>query len=356
MDHGISDLGELRRQLAGARRSAWVRALVGPAGEQPMALLYLVAVIGPRPHAWSELTWSYEQCTFVSARMTSRRLGSICETGQTREISIGPVRATVEFREGQFSCVHAPSLAQHAELKLPWPSLVYSPPTSLGHVNPPQSYLVGAGDQPSFPSFSGAFNAFFRAGFAVTATQNPQLGTVSIHSVDNRARIRRVRVRPASLEVWLGGGALSGTLLELNGAEWRTVVAVETSRVVLQLPDGLPTDAWLWLKRGSDWLDFRSLSQWGGYQSPDIEVELPKDPLAVVSRLAAQGEGAKLEYKEKLPQTRGEKRTVFKTVVASQTVLVGRSCSASPMMARRRASKARWQTSAGGLPTWSAQW
>jgi ATP-dependent DNA helicase RecG len=38
--------------------------------------------------------------------------------------------------------------------------------------------------------------------------------------------------------------------------------------------------------------------------------------VAELTGLAAQGEGANLEYKEKLPDTKPEKRTVFKTVVA----------------------------------------
>ena len=118
------------------------------------------------------------------------------------------------------------------------------------------------------------------------------------------------------MEVLLGGSSLAGTFLELNGAESRAVVAVETSHVVLRLPHGLPGDAWLWLKRGSDWLDFRSLGRWGGHLSPDVEIEVPEDPVAELTGLAAQGEGANLEYKEKLPDTKPEKRTVFKTVVA----------------------------------------
>lgn len=208
MEHAISDLDELRRLLTAGRRSAWVRGLVGPAGEEPAALLYLVAVVGPRPQGWQEGTWSYEQCTFAAARTTSRRLASVFTAGEKLELPIAGVRATVEFREGQFGCMHAPSLAQYAELTLPWPSLIYSPATTLDHVNSPQGYLIGPGDQPSFPAFSGAFNAFFNDNFTVTGTGNPQLGKVSIHCVDTRARIRRVRVRPASLEVWLGGRSL----------------------------------------------------------------------------------------------------------------------------------------------------
>jgi hypothetical protein len=103
----------------------------------------------------------------------------------------------------------------------------------------------------------------------------------------------------------------------LNGAEYRAVIQVEKpSRVLVPLPDGLPSDAWIWLKSGAEWLDFRPLTHWGGVLSPDVEVELPRDPAAELSHLATRGEGPFLEYKEKLPDTKEEKRNVFKTVVA----------------------------------------
>jgi hypothetical protein len=91
---------------------------------------------------------------------------------------------------------------------------------------------------------------------------------------------------------------------------------VDGNRVSIPLPGGLPSDAWLWLKSGSAWLDFRPLSHWGGALSPDIEIDFPPDPAVELGKLATQGEGAQLEYKEKLPDTRDEKRKVFKTVVA----------------------------------------
>jgi len=70
------------------------------------------------------------------------------------------------------------------------------------------------------------------------------------------------------------------------------------------------------LKSGAEWLDFRPLNQWGGVLSPDVEMELPRDPAAELSHLATRGEGPFLEYKEKLPDTKDEKRKVFKTIVA----------------------------------------
>lgn len=293
-----------------------MRALVGPTGNEPAALLSLQAVVGPTPPGWLKQTWMYPQCTFASAQITAGRLASLFEPGTPRELVIGRTHAVVDVQPGQFSCVHAPSLAQYDELRLAWPCSVYTPSIAGVTANAPQGYLVGAGDVPSFPVFSGAYAAFFTGIFAVGGTGNPQLGRMSIHCADTGARIVRVRVHAASLEVWLDGSSLAGTVLELNGVETRATVPVSKRRVVFELPDGLPNEAWVWLKRGAEWIDFRSLGGWGGYRSPDIQVDLPEDPGAELSRLVAQEEGVQLEYKEKLPDAASEKRTVFKTIVA----------------------------------------
>ena len=218
---------------------------------------------------------------------------------------------------GNFNWVRKPSLALYDELVLPWPSVAYTISlNNQGSASPPNGYLVGEGDAPSFPTFGAAYNAFYHDNFVVSGTNNPQLGQLSIRFVDGRARIGRVRIRPTSLDVWVGGRALQGARLELNGAEYRTSVDLtKAGRVSFPLPSGLPSDAWLWLKQGTEWRDFRALS-WEGNRIPNVETELPRDPIAELSLLAAQGEGPHLEYKEKLPDSRDEKRHVFKTVVA----------------------------------------
>jgi predicted HTH transcriptional regulator len=74
--------------------------------------------------------------------------------------------------------------------------------------------------------------------------------------------------------------------------------------------------AWLWLKSGGEWLDYRSLGGWGAYWPSDVEFEQARDPIADITSLASQGEGLHLEYKVSLPDTQAQKRTTFKTVVA----------------------------------------
>jgi hypothetical protein len=179
------------------------------------------------------------------------------------------------------------------------------------------SFMVGIGDAPSFPAFGGAFNAFFYGDYTVTGVNNPPIQRLDVRLLDQRARFRKVLVRATAVDVWLGGCGLAGLTLELNGVSYRTSVEVKKpERLTLPLPSGLPADAWLWLKQDGEWLDYRSLGGWGTYRSGDVTFETTVDPEGEISALANQGEGVQLEYKIKLPDTRDEKRTTFKTVVA----------------------------------------
>jgi len=86
------------------------------------------------------------------------------------------------------------------------------------------------------------------------------------------------------------------------------------------LKDGLPADAWLWLKRGTDWLDYRSVdarSGWTGVLGrAGVIIEVSTDPQANVKALLAAGEGPQVEFKRQLPADAEQKRKQFKTVAA----------------------------------------
>lgn len=101
----------------------------------------------------------------------------------------------------------------------------------------------------------------------------------------------------------------------MYGAGYRTNAHVARSRgVILPLADGEPSDACPWLMEGLQWLNFSPLGRRDTERSPDSENELLVDPGADPSRLAAQEEGAQLEYKVNFPDTSGERRTVFTSV------------------------------------------
>lgn len=317
MEQGISTPDDFRTQLRKRRGRAWISAVIGESIDGVAPLLHALIVVGPRPEGWAERTWNYRECSFAAVAASTAKLASVLDPERGVDLKTGSISVGFELMNGNFNWLRKPSLALYDELVLPWPSVAYTISlANQGSIHPPNGYLVGQGDAPSFPTFGSAYNAFYHHNFAVSGTNNPQLGQISIRLVDARARIGRVRIRPASLEVWVGGRAVRGARLELNGAEYRTAVDLtKAGRVTFPLPVGLPSDAWLWLKQGTEWRDFRALS-WEGSRIRNVESELPRDPVAEISLLAAQGEGPYLEYKEKLPDSRDEKRHVFKTVVA----------------------------------------
>jgi predicted HTH transcriptional regulator len=88
-------------------------------------------------------------------------------------------------------------------------------------------------------------------------------------------------------------------------------------KVHVPIPNGLPPDAWLWLRTDSEWLDYRSLGGYGAYRGEDIYDERPTEPTAEVAALIAQGENEHVEFKAKLPGNAAkERRTSLKTIVA----------------------------------------
>jgi len=136
---------------------------------------------------------------------------------------------------------------------------------------------------------------------------------------DTRARIVRVRVRPAELQVQVEGGSLRGSVAELAGDQAGSSKRLGTNRartVRFPLPDGLPDGAWVLLKQGSEWLDRRFLAlPYAQQRQADVEFEV--EPLARLDALVAGGEGPITEFKAEMPSTADEsKRRVMKSVAA----------------------------------------
>jgi len=141
----------------------------------------------------------------------------------------------------------------------------------------------------------------------------------SVRRQDMRARIVRVRVRPAELHLRVEGRALSGSVAELAGDHASRGKRLSTNRartVRFPLPDGLPHGAWVLLKQGSEWLDRRFLGlPYAQQQQADVEFEV--EPLARLDALVAGGEGPITEFKAEMPSTADEsKRRVMKSVAA----------------------------------------
>ncbi len=117
-------------------------------------------------------------------------------------------------------------------------------------------------------------------------------------------RAGRLVSTPVSLEVSVSGSDTTGIRVELNSATYRADARVTgVAQVQLPLPGGLPPNAWLYLSRDKQWLDYRAI---GGYAQAElertgVEIELPDDPEAEIQALLSQGEGQQVEFKRQLP-------------------------------------------------------
>lgn len=324
MDSGTVDRTRFAASVASERGPVWVRAIVGPVSRRRAPLYAAYVFVGPQPPGWQEATWRYESCTFTAVRTTPKRLAAALDSG---ELALGSLAATFTFGLGDtWQWRREPSYARLDRFGIPWPTTAYE----LALAGLENQYLperlVGR-DAPSFPTSGSAFDAFFYGNFEPTGTMNPTLGRIWLRLIDTRGRVRRLAVRPGGLDVVIDGSAVKGAVLELNSPTYQQRKRIAgAGKLSWPLPQGAMEDAWLWLKRGANWVDYRAPRSWGGHAAPhDKLAEMaPDDPVAEVTGLASQGEGQHIEYKAEMPPpgratTRKQqeaKRTALKDIVA----------------------------------------
>jgi hypothetical protein len=174
---------------------------------------------------------------------------------------------------------------------------------------------------PSFPEPNSAWRAFFEGDCSLAGAQNPPTDLAVLRVVQDAGRLGHVRVTATQLTVEVNGTSLEGCELELFGVTGRASQRISSAgEVTFSLDRGLPEHAWLWLKNGTSWLDYRSIdpgSVWtGDLARAGVNIDVPSDPQANLEALLAAGEGPQLEYKRQLPADTAHKRGMFKTVAA----------------------------------------
>jgi hypothetical protein len=318
-EYGQVDLADVKQQLVNSPDDASVLVVGGPTNGNAAELWRADIVVGAESLVSEERLWPYESCTFAAAVLSASEVSKLLVAGSRQQLTIGPV--TFEFSLQSFvSFRHKPRWAQHDERSYLWPSVQYDVSLTQEPSRPFQSpgqMLIGPG-APSFATFGAAFGAFFYENYVLTGSSNPTLGAMQVRVLDHRARISSVAIQPTHLEVEVDGSALVGSCVELMATSDRAMIPVTgPSRVDVPLPNGLPRDAWVWLRSNHDWLDYRSLSGWAAYRSPDVRDERPTEPSADLEAMIALGENQHVEFKQQLPDnSAGSRRTVFKTVTA----------------------------------------
>lgn len=234
--------------------------------------------------------------------------------------SSGRYALTVPVLHEQLTWWRKPSRARYDSVALPWPTMIFElNQPNRPHQQRPSEYLIGD-DCPSFFSYERAFRAFFYGDFSASPGQDVPSDTAVIRVVNSAAWLERVVIKPAHMDVVVGGSEATGARVELNSQTYQTDARVgDSSQVRLTLPDGLPSGSWLYLSRGRQWLDYRAIGDLGQAElaRAGIEVEQPEDPETEIQILLAMGEGQQVEFKSRLPgDSPDSKRTVFKTVAA----------------------------------------
>jgi hypothetical protein len=318
MEYGSSPLSELVAAMGDAQ--AYVRAALDLT-DADWTLRTIHAVVGAQPVLWKRARWQYQRFMLVADGMAASELLRAFSPEGGQSLMIGEVEATVEACAEQASWRRKPSHAPYDAPSLPWPTLDYDisrraapPPGSLS------AFQIGD-DCPSFPDEQSAMRAFFHGDYSsLSRSAVGSYELASIRLVRLEAWIDRVEVSPTWLQVHVLGGDRAGTRVELNGSGLQADRTVGRSgRVRLALPDGLPDDAWLYLSRNRQWLDYRALGPRlsGSQDQATDERVLPDDPESRVLALLAQGEGPRVEFKRQLPgDTNDLRRKVLKTVAA----------------------------------------
>ena len=113
---------------------------------------------------------------------------------------------------------------------------------------------------PSFPEPNSAWRAFFEGDFSLVGAQSPPTDLAMLRVVQDAGWLGHVRVTATQLTVEVSGTSLEGCELELFTVTGRAFQPVSgPGEVTFSLDRGLPEHAWLWLKNGTSWLDYRSI-------------------------------------------------------------------------------------------------
>jgi hypothetical protein len=181
----------------------------------------------------------------------------------------------------------------------------------------PSHKLVGNG--PSFNDSRIALNAFLTGDYVNSRDLPMELA--HIRCPETSGWLGPMHVTTSQLTVEVGGTDVAGAILEFFSETERSSIEVAEPGVkTFPLPNGVPQHLWVWLKRGTAWLDYRAITPWTSakeLQAANVAVEVPQELQAVIEALIYGGEGPQVEFKRSLPwQEETKPRNPFKTIAA----------------------------------------
>lgn len=324
MDTGHAGLDELAAACDKRGAVAYVRATISHGGDGSV-VRYIAAVVGPKPPGWNVSTWRYPTAEFVSREVPAADLGRwVAQGGHFPTRDVAAVRPELQ---PQANWIQRPSLYRYADVRLPWPCRDWtlnaiSPPNGINDQWQPREMLVSE-TAPTFALFQVAHRAFYLGDFSsVGAHQMPSdFGHVWV--AETGAWLHRLQLGERFVDVTVRGDAPLTTRVDLVGAAGRFSKPVGSTRKVrIRLPDGVGSDAWLYLVDGKRCWDYRVLGDHQIAQAEltrqGVEFVVPDDPDAQLSSIIGRPESDRLDYKGQLPEKDGVGK-VMKTVAAFAT-------------------------------------
>jgi hypothetical protein len=323
VDSSTVNLADLPERLP--RTDTWLRALL-ERSDDAWVLRYAYAVVGPCPRTWPGHAWTYDSAVFLAEVVSTTDLVSALSSSDSGSLHLGGYEVSVPVVAARGQVQHRPSFELHDRDRLPQPSFdfVFNRSGQAETFNQ-QGFLVGP-DGPSFTDVDSAYRAFFEGAYDTSGRTSLPGELLRIRAVDSRAWLGPIHVSPTSLTVVLHGSDLAGTILEFFSPSRRDAQTVaDEGAIEFALPDGLSaSNAWLWLKRDTTWLDYRSLTgPWATeeqLQAAGVNVERPSaDQQAIIEAIVYGGEGPAVEFKGSLPDPKSKSPNPWKTIAAFAT-------------------------------------
>ena len=271
---------------------------------------------GDTPPSWEERFWEYPDVVFATFKLSG---GETSKFLQERKLQFGNYVIDLPQMQTTVSWERRQSRSQAPYEPLDWPVVEATLSTNSGVLNHPQGHQLSAGDAPSFVTFDAAAAAFF--GFKLQQTGGQLIQGIMFRSQDLRGRIDTVRIGIEAIEVTVYGNKLDELEVEIAGDIPGPSEAIgvkgdeKTTTMNFILIDGLPSGAWVLLRKGSEWIDRRFLTN-SYVRGTQVGVEVIVDAGTKLEVLVSSRERQYVEFKRQLPTDNQSKRKIMKTVSA----------------------------------------
>ena len=315
MNSGVESLINLVNKFDAERTVAFRMALLPENDEWNLHTLVIENIPAGQENQIPNFTYNYGDVVFIAGATSGRKVMDFLKGSRIYNYTFHSSlsQRINDNNVGGITGIRYPSHAERTNFGvIPYPVTEYyiSPTTSRMQV--PDGFLVGQ-NCPFFSSFQEALASL------IYKVNNPQQirnyqEAFFIRVLHDDARIEKVDLSPTLLTVHLIDAEMKSSLQISSPPNVLYDDIASQDTITIPLPDGVPSNLWVVLKRGSEWLDYVHLGQQFPFLRTQQNVNVvPADIRTRVQELIAQGEGPTTEFKQEIPEKTDK---MLKTVAA----------------------------------------